>query len=124
MKHILSVAILIAALGIVTVLAQTYNIENRSNMPTGALLAGKGSSLSSGTTITPTNFLHEVTGVTTVQTITAPAGIQAGQMLILVPKGIFLIGTSGNVQIGIAGVVDKALILVYDGSKWIPTYLL
>jgi hypothetical protein len=121
---VLSWAFIIARLVGPTLLAQSYNIENRSNLPSGVLLPGKGADLASGTTITPTNMMHNVTGITAVAAITAPSGIQAGQMLILVPKGIIAIGTGGNVQIAVTTVVDKALILIWDGSKWIPTYLL
>lgn len=85
--------------------------------------SGKGADLASATMITPTNDLHKVTGVTTVQTVTAPTGILPGQILVLIPKGIFAIGTSGNVIIGVTTVVNKLLILVWDGSKWNPSYL-
>ncbi len=104
--------------------AQTFNIENRSNLPSRVLLPGKGGDLASGGTITPTNVLHAVTGITAVDTITAPAGIQAGQTLTLIPKGLFAITTNGNVIIGVTAVVNRALVLVWDGSKWVPTYLL
>lgn len=105
---------------------QSAGTGNTSNLMTSTLASGKGADLASGTTITPTNLMHNVTGVTGISTITAPAGIQSGQMLILVPKGIIIVGTGGNVQIGVTTVVDKALILIWDATlvKWIPTYLL
>jgi len=118
-----------ATVGVFTVISitaksQSFNIENRSNLPSGVLLPGKGADLASSGTITPTNVLHGVTGVTAVDTITAPAGIQAGQTITLIPKGIFAITTNGNVIIGVTAVVNRALVLVWDGSKWVPTYIL
>lgn len=104
---------------------QRYEHSNLDNVQShSGLIAGKGGDLASGATITPTHTMHNVTGIGVVQTITAPAGLKAGTMLVLVPKGIFTANALENVAVGVTAVVDRALILVWNGTVWVPTYLL
>jgi hypothetical protein len=92
-------------------------------MVPGSLLPGKGGDLASAGTITPTHTVHNVTGVAAIATIAVPAGAIAGQILVLIPLGLCSFTAAANVKIAIVGVVNKALILVWDGTDWVPTYL-
>ena len=122
----ISLALLIA--GVVCVVlspGQTSNTENRSNLVSGALLPGMGADIPSASTITPTNLIHRVTGIAAIATITTPAGIQGGQLLILIPKGLLTTTIAGgNVGLATTAVVDKQLTLIWDStdSKWKPSY--
>ncbi len=117
---VLALALSLTVVGIV---ASRYGASAQTYNPGGALLPGKGGDLASAATITPTNIFHDVTGTTTINTVTAPAGIQAGQRITLRAKGLWLLGTSGNVQVGVTAVIDSLLDLLWDGTKWNPSYV-
>lgn len=90
------------------------------------LSGGMGANLASAATITPTNAVHHVTGVTTVNTITAPAGISSGTALNLIADGANLqIGTAGNVNDRVDLIAGQAVRFIYDTgtSKWYPEKL-
>ncbi len=91
-----------------------------------ALLAfetlGVGPVLASATTIAPDFPVQHVSGTTTIETITPPAGFQAGQSIVLIPDGLWATGVTGNIALASTAVVDKALILTYDGTKFYPSY--
>lgn len=99
---------------------QRSEISNLDN----ALRGGMGAELASATTIIPTNQVHAVSGIAAISTITAPSGIRPGDVLILIPKGLITFTATGNIAIGVTAVVNRALILVWDGTDWIPSYLL
>lgn len=84
----------------------------------------KGSNLSSGATITPTNLIHHVTGTSAVATITVPAAISSagGGCVYLIPDGAFTTNTTDNIGLASTGVVGKTLIECWDGTKWYPSY--
>lgn len=87
------------------------------------LLAGTGSVLTSGTTVAPTNFIHHVSGTSAIVNITVPAAMTAGGQIVLIPDAIFTMTNAGNIAIAVTAVVNKALIMTYDGTKWNPSYL-
>lgn len=93
--------------------------------PNVGLAPGMGAALASAGTITPTNVIHHVTGVTTVSTIaTTNLNLQTGDTLTLIPDGLWSTNTAGNIALATTGVVNKALILTYDTvtGKFYPSY--
>lgn len=111
---LLLVAISIVALQTVT--GQVFHTGNADNL----MDSSKGSDIASAATIAPTHRVHNVTGITTVNTITVPAKWQPGALLVVIPKGLFITGVSGNIALGSIAVVDRAIIFVWDGVKWFP----
>lgn len=91
-------------------------------MQSQTLTEGLGSDLSSATTITPTNEIHKVTGTVTISTITVPTNADSGETVKLIPKGLFLTDTLGNISLGSVAVLERTLILTWDGTKWCPSY--
>jgi len=76
----------------------------------------------SGATIYPKTDIVKLTGSTTVQTIIPALGSAQSQFLILVPvDGAVTLGTSGNISVGIAMALNRAVFMVYVRTlaKWI-----
>lgn len=88
----------------------------------GVIYPALNTALASASTIAPNLGITHITGTTTINTITVPAGCGGACQITLVPDGLWSTGTSGNIAIATTGVVSKALILVWDGSKWRPSY--
>jgi len=87
--------------------------------------SGTANTITSASTIAPTNQVSFVSGTTTIDTITAPAPITStGGQITLIPTGAWATSTSGNVALATTAVVNKALILTYDHgtTKWYPSY--
>jgi hypothetical protein len=80
--------------------------------------------IASAATIQPLTPITFVSGTTTINTITVPAEFVGGGQIILIPTGIFLTGTSGNIAVATTSVVSRALIMTYDAitAKWYPSY--
>jgi hypothetical protein len=80
--------------------------------------------LASAATIQPLAPINFVSGITTINTITVPAEFVGGGQITLIPTGIFLTGTSGNIAVATTSVVSRALIMTYDATtaKWYPSY--
>jgi len=80
--------------------------------------------IASATTIAPTERVTKVSGTTTIQTITVPAGLQPGEKITLVPTGLWATNTSGNIARVVTAVVSKALDLYWDpdAGVWFPSY--
>ena len=79
----------------------------------------------SAATIAPIVPFAFVTGVVTIQTITAPAAVLAGSgQITLIPTGLWSTNTAGNIALATTAVVNKALILTFDSNtaKWYPSY--
>lgn len=83
----------------------------------------KGADVASASSITPTGTTFHVTGTTQVNTIVA-TGLQSGQSIYIIPDGTFATGTSGNIALASTAVVNKTLIMTWDGtaSKFTPSY--
>ncbi len=91
--------------------------------PLGASVSSAGTTaVASTTTIVSTAKVYHVSGTTAIQTITT-TGLSAGDTITLIPDGVFTWGTSGNIAIGGTAVVNKALIMTFDGTKLNPSYL-
>lgn len=95
---------------------------------TGLINAYAVGSLASATTIAPTAPITHVTGTTNpISTITPPAQCSTsgnGCCVRLIPDGLWVTGTAGNIALGTTAVVGKALEECYDNatSKWYPSY--
>jgi len=82
------------------------------------VVGGQGASLASASTITVTDSVHEVTGSTTINTI---SGGVAGMGLFLIrPAGAtWALGSSGNIDATPTATDDRYTLLVTpDGSNW------
>jgi hypothetical protein len=80
-----------------------------------------GSTIPSGSTIAPTSPIHSVSGITAISTITVPYTGFTG-MIILIPTGLWTTLLTGNIGLATTAIVGKAVILIYDGTKWWPSY--
>jgi hypothetical protein len=81
--------------------------------------------IASATTIAPTTPIVFVSGTTNVVTITAPSPISlGGGQITIIPTGLFMTTTAGNIALATIAVVSKALIMTYDvtTAKWYPSY--
>jgi hypothetical protein len=80
------------------------------------------SQVASATSITAKTDIVKVTGSTAIQTILPGLGTAQSQFLILVPvDGAITLGTSGNINVGIAAAINRAVFMVYvrSLSKWV-----
>jgi hypothetical protein len=85
----------------------------------------EGPALASATTITPTNYIHTVTGTVQVATITVPyAGFSGTICLIFTDNSPGATLTTGNIAIATTVVQKKALFMTWSPSlaKWCPSY--
>lgn len=80
------------------------------------------STVASAASITAKSDVIRVTGSTQVNTIVPGLGTAQGQFLVFIPTdGAITLGTSGNILVGIAAAVNRAVFLVYvkSLSKWV-----
>jgi hypothetical protein len=81
--------------------------------------------IASAATIAPTTPIVFVSGTVNVVTITAPSPISlGGGQITIIPTGLFVTTTAGNIALATVAVVSKALIMTYDATtaKWYPSY--
>lgn len=77
--------------------------------------------VASAASISVKSDLVKVTGTTQINTIVPGLGTMQPQFLVLVPvDGAVVLGTSGNISVGITAAVNRAVFLVYlkSTSKW------
>lgn len=84
-------------------------------------IANTQAAIASTTTIAPTATVFHVSGTAAIATITPPASDFLGAIT-LIPDAAFTTVTTGNIMLASTGVVNKALIMTYDGAKWYPSY--
>lgn len=105
-------------------------IRTRAQTGDAALSASLyGSSAVSALTITtntiaPTSLIHQL-GAGLVKTITVPATMGATGFLLLLPTAAFTYDATGNILVPSGGgtaVINKLMILTWDGTKWTPSY--
>jgi hypothetical protein len=80
------------------------------------------STVASAATITAKSDILYVTGTVGVNTIKPGLGTAQSQLLILVPLGATLVlGTSGNILVGITAVINRPVWMVWSKSlqKWL-----
>lgn len=78
--------------------------------------------IASGGTIAPTGMVHHISGTAAIATITVPATCTPTCVLYLVPDGLFTTTNAGNISLASTAVVNKTLIMTWDGTKWNPSY--
>ena len=85
--------------------------------------------VASGDSIAPVQGIVHITGTTTVNTITAPAGCTTsgyGCVITLIPDNAagFSTGITGNIAVATVATQNKAVIMTYDPAttKWYPSY--
>lgn len=81
---------------------------------------GVGTVLASAPTLALTNAIHHVSGTAAIKNI-MPTGGFTGPVW-LIPDGLWTTVTGGNIGLGTIAVVGKALTMVFDGTKWWPSY--
>ena len=87
-------------------------------------MVGKISKMAAAaTSITPTGTYFVVSGTTQITTIVVPAGWAPGLSLYINPSGTFTFATGGNISIAATAVINKILIVTWDGTNWSPSYL-
>ena len=102
--------------------------NDRAFINGGFYTARSGSAIASAATIAPTQQYFHVTGTTAISTITPPNACSqyANTMcqITIIPDGIFMTATTGNIALASTTVVGKALIMTYDPdtNKWYPSY--
>ena len=80
------------------------------------------STLASATSIDPKTDIIKVTGSTEIDTIIPHFSVPFSGLLILIPvDGSIVLGSTGNILVGITAVVNRAVWLVYVKSlgKWL-----
>ncbi len=78
--------------------------------------------MQSASAITAKTDIVSLTGSTAVQSILPGLGAAQSQFLILIPKdGPIVLGTSGNIAVGITALQNRAVFMVYVRTigKWI-----
>lgn len=83
---------------------------------------GASSVIASAATIAPTAGVAHISGTVAIATITVPPGCNPTCTLSLVPDGLFTTTATGNISLASTAVVNKVLIMVWDGTKWNPSY--
>ena len=82
----------------------------------------EGATIASAATLTPrSGEVYRVTGTTQINTINPPLGTGQSQVIWLIPTdGAVILGTSGNILIGITMAQNRATMLIWLRStgKW------
>ena len=81
--------------------------------------------IASAATIAPVAYITAISGTTSISTITVPSSMTStGGQIVLIPTGLWSTTTSGNIALATTAVVNKALIMFWDGvgAKWYPSY--
>jgi hypothetical protein len=73
--------------------------------------------------IAATGTVFTVSGTNAITGITLPNGTQPGFRLSIVPSGVFTWTAAGNIALAGTAVVNKVLDFVWNGTKWVPSYI-
>ena len=87
-----------------------------------SLAPGVGAVLSAGRTVRPTNAIHHVSGTGEIDNILTPRGALPGESVILISDGLFTTTSSGNIGARVAVPAGRAMVFVWDGLRWYPSY--
>jgi hypothetical protein len=86
---------------------------------TNTVLTPLGGTLTSGTTITPTQTYHKVSGAATISTISAASlPTSFNGLLMLECTGAAVFATGGNILTGFTATANKTYLFAYDGTNW------
>lgn len=72
--------------------------------------------------ITPTGNIFTVSGALAITGIVAPAGMQPGFTIAIIPSGTFTTTTANNISLASTAVVGKTLVFTWNGLKFNPSY--
>lgn len=87
----------------------------------GSISKVSETTVASAASIRATADVVKVTGTTQINTIIPGIGPGQSQFLMLIPvDGSVVLGTSGNILIGITAVINRAVFMVYSraAAKW------
>jgi len=98
-------------------LASVFN----ANPGGGNFDTSTGTQVTAANTITPTGRTFHMTGATVVKTINLPWTGFTGPITII-PDSAYTTDATGNIYLASTAVVNKAMIMTYDGTKWSPSY--
>lgn len=70
-----------------------------------------------------TGTILTVSGTNAITGFTNPAGVQPGFTISITPSGVFTWTAAGNIALAGTAVVNKILQFVWNGSKWVPSYI-
>lgn len=89
----------------------------------GPAVLGSTMASTAGVLGLPTGTILTVSGTNAITGITLPAGAQPGFRLSIVPSGVFTWTAATNISLAGTAVVNKLLEFVWNGSKWVPSYI-
>jgi hypothetical protein len=89
---------------------------------TGAPILGATIASPAGV-LTPSGTLFKVSGTNAITGFTLPAGASAGFTIAIEPTGVFTWTTATNIVLAGTAVVGKILYFMWDGAKWVPSYI-
>jgi hypothetical protein len=92
-----------------------------SDNGTGVL--GSTMASTAGTLGAFTGTILTVSGALAVTGFTNPAGVQPGWRVSIVPSGTFTWTAANNIILAGTAVVGKLLEFVWNGAKWVPSYI-
>jgi hypothetical protein len=101
----------------VTTAGQWARVDSNDKPVLGSTVA------STAGVITATGTIFKVSGTSAITGITLPAGAQPGFTLQVEPTGVFTWTTATNIILAGTAVVGKILYFVWDGAKWVPSYI-
>jgi hypothetical protein len=102
----------------VTTAGQWVNTNGSSGFPVlGSTVASPAGVL------TATGTYFKVSGTNAITGITLPAGAAPGFTLSLEPTGNFTWTTATNIILAGTAVTGKVLYFVWNGAKWVPSYI-
>ena len=86
--------------------------------PLNSALYGLGQDIASAATISPTNYVHLVTGSVNVQTINAPMNF--ANSIVLIARDGFSTVATGNILLAVTITANHAGVFTYHGAlqKW------
>lgn len=103
-----------------TLATDTDNLYTDTEKTKLATINTVGAAVASATTIVAPSAIFHVTGTTAISTITIPYTGFVGQITII-PDGAFTLATGGNIAEAYTAVVNRAIVLTYDGTSWYRT---
>jgi hypothetical protein len=96
---------------------ERFTIGTLLNQTVGPIIASVA-----GTIAAPTHNIHHVSGALAIVTIPVPWPGFTGRVT-FIPDAGFTWTAAGNIALAGSAVVNKALDMVYDGTKWNPSYI-
>lgn len=103
-------------LGLTTAGAWVRTDANGPGVLGATLASAAGTNTFGGTILT-------LSGTNAIVNITVPAGAGPGFTFTVLPSGVCTFTAAGNIALAGSCVVGKALVFVYNGTSWYPSYI-